>query len=290
MQSIRRAAFRSAVSASRAISSPSRSTPFAAQISRQTVAPIARPSAIISARFFSQTGRVANEEKSLEEPVENRDGKQESVQATESSYQGRNEPTNYGVFVRNLIFDATEEHLKSLFEKFGSIASVRIVRDAGKMSRGYGFVHFTNEQDRQEAIRNLDNTFWHGRRLTVSERSSHTKTREARRSPTASLTSPTNCLYFGNIPYETTDVELNEMFSGLAGVVDVRVAVDRTTGWPRGFCHVDFKDEEAASAALEKLKGKTLRDRQLTIDFAARRESNGGRRNGRNDQSDSGLN
>ncbi|KAK4218815.1 nucleic acid-binding protein [Rhypophila decipiens] len=289
MQSIRRAAFRSAVSASRAVSSPARSTPFAAQISRQTVAPIARPSAITSARFFSQTGRVANE-KSLEEPVENQDGNQESVQATGSSYKGRNEPTNYGVFVRNLIFDATEEHLQSLFEKFGTVAGVRIARDAGKMSRGYAFVHFTNEQDRQEAIRSLDNTFWHGRRLTVSERTAPETTREARRSPRASLTSPTNCLYFGNIPYETTDVELNEMFSSLAGVVDVRVAVDRTTGWPRGFCHVDFKDEEAATAALEKMRGKTLRDRQLNVDFAAGRQPYKDRRNDGNDQSESGLN
>lgn len=75
-QSIRRAALRSAISASRAVSSTTRSSPFAAQIARKTLSPLGRPSSI---RFFSHTGRVANEEKSVDEtevkPVEETEAK-----------------------------------------------------------------------------------------------------------------------------------------------------------------------------------------------------------------------
>lgn len=80
---------------------------------------------------------------------------------------------------------------------------------------------------------------------------------------------PTKSLYIGNIPYETTDAELNRIFRELDNVTDVRVAVDRTTGWPRGFAHADFADVEACTAAIEKLKGVTIGGRELRLDYAA---------------------
>ena len=89
---------------------------------------------------------------------------------------------------------------------------------------------------------------------------------------------PTNTLYIGNIPYETTDAELNRLFRDLEGVVDVRVAVDRTTGWPRGFAHADFKDVDSCVAAKSKLIGQSLAGRQLRFDFAAQTPYNSRRR------------
>lgn len=135
------------------------------------------------------------------------------------------------------------------------------------MMSSFGFVYFTNEQDQQEAIRNLDNSFWHGRRIFVSRQDTTQRRKTENNEPSRSL-------YIGNIPYETTDTQLNDLFSRLNGVLDVRVAVDRTTGWPRGFCHVDFKDVESATAALEQLRGQTLGNRELKLDWAASRGRN----------------
>lgn len=78
----------------------------------------------------------------------------------------------------------------------------------------------------------------------------------------------TRSLYVGNIHYETTDAELNRIFRGLENVTDVRVAVDRSTGWPRGFAHADFADVESAARALKKLRGIAINGRELRIDFA----------------------
>lgn len=129
----------------------------------------------------------------------------------------------------------------------------------------FGFVYFTNEYDREQAIRALDQSFWHGRRLFVSKQQTNTA-KERPANP------PSRSLYIGNLPYETTDQQLNDLFSGLNGVVDVRVAVDRTTGWPRGFCHVDFKDIESATVAMEQLKDKNFGNRALKLDWAASRD------------------
>ncbi len=79
---------------------------------------------------------------------------------------------------------------------------------------------------------------------------------------------PTTSLYIGNIPYETSDSDLNAMFKSLHNIIDVRVAVDRNTGWPRGFAHADFKDVESAKNAYEKLLTTTLGGRQLRVDYS----------------------
>lgn len=82
---------------------------------------------------------------------------------------------------------------------------------------------------------------------------------------------PTNSIYIGNIPYEASDADLNALFRSLDNVTDVRVAVDRNTGWPRGFAHADFADVESAIKASEFLSQHTLSGRSLRIDFAQSR-------------------
>lgn len=63
------------------------------------------------------------------------------------------------------------------------------------------------------------------------------------------------------------------MFRSLENVTDVRVAVDRNTGWPRGFAHADFVDVESATKAYEKLLQYNLGGRELRVDYAEHRPS-----------------
>lgn len=81
---------------------------------------------------------------------------------------------------------------------------------------------------------------------------------------------PSQYLYIGNIPYETSDADLNALFNELEGLTNVRVAIDRNTGWPRGFAHADFESVEAATAAKEKIASRTMGSRTLRADFTER--------------------
>jgi RNA recognition motif-containing protein len=119
----------------------------------------------------------------------------------------------------------------------------------------------------EEACRNVNGSFWHGRRITCIPRDAPSTSAKAQEERADTL--PSTQLFIGNIPYETTDAELNRLFKGIANLQDVRVAVDRTTGWPRGFAHADFASVEAARDAKEKLKGAMLGTRTLRIDFAS---------------------
>jgi RNA recognition motif-containing protein len=118
-----------------------------------------------------------------------------------------------------------------------------------------------------EACASVNGSFWHGRRVTCIPRARSGEEKRGSNNP-KSPRKPTAQLYIGNIPYETTDVELNRLFRGLDNIKDVRVAVDRTTGWPRGFAHADFPSVQAAEEAFKRLEGVTLADRKLKIDYA----------------------
>jgi len=74
------------------------------------------------------------------------------------------------IFVGNLNFSATEEGVRSLFERYGAVNSARIMtdRDTGR-SRGFAFVEMENETEADQAIQALNGYTMDGRALNVNE-------------------------------------------------------------------------------------------------------------------------
>lgn len=74
------------------------------------------------------------------------------------------------IFVGNLDFGATEESVRSLFEEYGAVERVSVMkdRDTGR-SRGFGFVEMTNAEEADRAINALNGTNFGGRPLNVNE-------------------------------------------------------------------------------------------------------------------------
>ncbi len=74
------------------------------------------------------------------------------------------------IFVGNLDFGATEDSIRSLFEEYGAVERVSVLkdRDTGR-SRGFGFVEMTNADEAERAINALNGTNFGGRPLNVNE-------------------------------------------------------------------------------------------------------------------------
>lgn len=74
------------------------------------------------------------------------------------------------IYVGNLAFGATEEDLRTAFEKHGEVTSVNIImdRETGR-SRGFAFVEMADGEGAKEAIENLDGAAIGGRNITVNE-------------------------------------------------------------------------------------------------------------------------
>ena len=79
-------------------------------------------------------------------------------------------------------------------------------------------------------------------------------------------------LYVGNLPYETTEEELQGMFTTHGQVESVTIIMDRYTGRSKGFGFVELPEAEEAQAAIEALNGTDFNGRPLTVNEAKPRQ------------------
>ena len=83
-------------------------------------------------------------------------------------------------------------------------------------------------------------------------------------------------LFVGNLSFETSELELQDLFSACGPVTEVNIVTDRFTQKPRGFAFVTMGTPEAAQAAIQQLSGKNVNGRDLTVNEARPREERGG--------------
>ena len=88
-------------------------------------------------------------------------------------------------------------------------------------------------------------------------------------------------IYVGNLPFSTTDDELNDLFSPFGTISSARVIRDKFTDRSRGFGFVEMENDEEAEKAIAELDGKSVGERVLKIQEARPRQDRGGR-GGRN--------
>src|SRR5256885_14123302 len=79
-------------------------------------------------------------------------------------------------------------------------------------------------------------------------------------------------LYVGNLSFNTTENELQELFSQAGTVQEVSLMQDKFTGKSRGFAFVTMSSEDDAQNAISKLNGQTVEGRALTVNEARPRE------------------
>src|SRR3981189_192187 len=80
-------------------------------------------------------------------------------------------------------------------------------------------------------------------------------------------------LYVGNLSFNTTENELQELFSQAGAVQEVMLMQDKFTGKSRGFAFVTMGSEQDAQNAISKLNGQTVEGRPLTVNEARPREA-----------------
>jgi cold-inducible RNA-binding protein len=83
-------------------------------------------------------------------------------------------------------------------------------------------------------------------------------------------------LYVGNLPFETAESELQELFSRSGGVEKVTLVRDMATGRPRGFGFVEMSSDADAQKAISELNDYQLGGRGLTVNEARPKTSGGG--------------
>lgn len=89
-------------------------------------------------------------------------------------------------------------------------------------------------------------------------------------------------LYVGNLAFQTSSYDLEELFGSAGTVQSATVVEDRETGRSRGFGFVEMSSKEEGNAAISEFNGKEVNGRALNVNEAKPREerSGGGNRGG----------
>lgn len=191
------------------------------------------------------------------------------------------------LFVAGLPESITEDVLRQLFEATGGkVVDVSLPRDraTGKV-RGFGFVTFASSEEALRARDELDGSLQAGRSISVRPFSSEPPRRgevgdrgprvEGRTDapPGVSGAAEDRTLYVGNLPYDTSQQELSELFTenGVGPVVRMHLPLG-PDGKLRGFGFVTLATAEAANGAVAALRSADVRGRRLMVNIAHPRD------------------
>ena len=75
-------------------------------------------------------------------------------------------------------------------------------------------------------------------------------------------------IYVGNLPFSSTEGDLEELFGRYGQVDSAAVISDRDTGRSRGFGFVEMANDDEARRAIEELDGSDLNGRNLRVNEA----------------------
>ncbi len=85
-------------------------------------------------------------------------------------------------------------------------------------------------------------------------------------------------IYVGNVSYDLTEKELEELFAEFGSVSAARIITDRTTGRSKGFGFVEMDNKAEGEEAIKQLDGKEMNGRTLKVNEARPREERPRRR------------
>jgi len=188
------------------------------------------------------------------------------------------------LFVAGLPDSVTEEVLKQIFEATGGkVVSVSLPKDrtTGR-PRGFGFVTMGTPAEAQAARDQLDGSMQGGRSISVRPFQAEPPKRgeggpmsSGPRSgpgggPRGAPQAPDRTLYIGNLPYDCTQQEVEQLISTVTGegqVQRVHLPVDQD-GRKRGFGFVTMASSESAKTAADQLKTADIRGRRLIVNIA----------------------
>lgn len=95
-------------------------------------------------------------------------------------------------------------------------------------------------------------------------------------------------LYVGNLSFQSTKEDIQDLFSQHGQVTDVHLILDRETQRPRGFAFVTFANAEDGQRAITALDGQSFDGRNLTVNEARPMEPRSGGGGGRREFSGGG--
>ena len=170
------------------------------------------------------------------------------------------------IFIKNLHPDIDNKALYDTFSVFGNILSSKVATDETGKSKGFGYVHFEEDESASEAIDALNGMLLNGQEIYVGPHLS----KKERESKFEEMKANFTNVYIKNINTETTDKEFEELVAKF-GKTD-SVVLERTPeGENKGFGFVNFVNHEDAVKCVEELNNTEFKGQPLYVNRAQKK-------------------
>lgn len=75
-------------------------------------------------------------------------------------------------------------------------------------------------------------------------------------------------IYVGNLSYDATEKQLEELFGAHGKVLSAKIITDPNSGRSKGFGFIEMENKDEADKAIAELNGKNLVNRNLKVNLA----------------------
>lgn len=159
------------------------------------------------------------------------------------------------IFIKNLDTAIGHKELYDTFSAFGNILSCKVVMDERGNSKGYGFVHFENQQCAESAVEHVNDNMLLAKKVYVGPFI-------PRKVRAQQLEKSWTNVFVKDIDPAISDDELSLKFSEF-GAVTSAVIMRREDGSSLGFGFANFSDHDSAVRAVDQLHGTKLGNKIL---------------------------
>ncbi|GLT92234.1 hypothetical protein SLE2022_100820 [Rubroshorea leprosula] len=170
------------------------------------------------------------------------------------------------IFVGDLAADVTDSLLHETFaNKYPSVKAAKVVIDANTgRSKGYGFVRFGDDNERTQAMTEMNGVFCLSRPMRIGAATPRKSTRYQQHyssqggymsngaSAQSDADSSNTTIFVGGLDPNVTDEELRQPFSQYGEIISVKIPGGKGCGF------VQFANRKNAEEALEKLNGAVI--------------------------------